>query len=123
MLQEVYDGASKGKIDELMFYLDANGDGSVDISEFVAASRKYPVILRPAYSLQRKMKDITLSNRGWEQVCKRDQKAYEAEKQRGVRTEERRKRDANPYALGVSALLPEASKRPLCDVFFIHFLF
>ena len=106
MLSEVYPFISKNKIEELVFYLDANGDGSVEISEFVAASRKYPKVLQPAYSLQRRMKDASLSNRGWAAVIKRDNAVVNAERQRGLRNEERQKRDANPYALGAELTLP-----------------
>ena len=47
---------------------DADRGGTVDTEEFANAVQSFPALLRPAYTLQRKLRDSTLSLRRWEQI-------------------------------------------------------
>ena len=48
---------------------DADRGGTVDTEEFAIAVKSFPALLRPAYTLQRKLRETTLSLRRWEQIA------------------------------------------------------
>ena len=48
---------------------DADRGGTVDRSEFANAVKSFPALLRPAYKLQRSLRESTLSLRRWEQIA------------------------------------------------------
>jgi len=55
---------------------DADRGGTVDTEEFIEAVKSFPALLRPAYTLQRKFRDSTLSLRRWEQIADSAKKKY-----------------------------------------------
>ena len=50
---------------------DADASGTTDREEFAVAARAYPALLRPAYKLQRVLREGTLSIRRWSQIAER----------------------------------------------------
>ena len=57
--------------EEQIDVFDADGSGTTDREEFTAAARAFPALLRPAYKLQRVLREGTLSIRRWSQIAER----------------------------------------------------
>jgi hypothetical protein len=65
-------GAGGGGVsEEQIDVFDADGSGTTDREEFTAAARAFPALLRPAYKLQRVLREGTLSIRRWSQIAER----------------------------------------------------
>ncbi len=44
---------------------DKNGDGVIDLNEFIELDRRFPMLMFPAFRLQEKMQKLTLGEQQW----------------------------------------------------------
>jgi hypothetical protein len=70
LLKEVNSASEEMITQDDIDKFDADRGGTVDRTEFANAAASYPGLLRPAYKLQRSLRESTLSLRRWEQISK-----------------------------------------------------
>ena len=69
LLKEINSGNTDVITEEDIDRFDADNGGTVDREEFENAAANFPALLRPAYKLQRSLRESTLSLRRWEQIA------------------------------------------------------
>ena len=75
LLSEVNNSSDDTISEEQIDAFDADHSGTTDREEFREAARAYPSLLRPAYKLQKLLRENTLSVRRWIQIAEQAEKA------------------------------------------------
>jgi Ca2+-binding EF-hand superfamily protein len=65
LIDLLHDNMLSGNAKSAMEKFDKNGDGKIDFGEFTTMDQEFPMLLFPAYRLQTKMMDATLSSKWW----------------------------------------------------------
>ena len=60
-----------GNFDNALEMFDQNGDGVIDINEFIELDRRFPMLMFPAFRLQEKMQKITLGEKQWTKIIEK----------------------------------------------------
>ena len=62
-----------GNFGNALDMFDQNGDGVIDLNEFIELDRRFPMLMFPAFRLQEKMQRITLGEKQWTKINERIQ--------------------------------------------------
>lgn len=57
-----------GNFSNALEMFDRNGDGVIDIKEFIELDRRFPMLMFPAFRLQEKMQQLTLGEHQWTKI-------------------------------------------------------
>ncbi len=72
LCSEINATSEEGITEHELDMFDQDRSGTVDREEFAEAARAYPQLLRPAYKLQRSLRESTLSLRRWSQIMEKN---------------------------------------------------
>ncbi len=73
MCQTVNNGRPSfpGNFEQALDMFDENGDGVIDLMEFITLDRRFPMLMFPAFRLQEKMQKMTLGEKQWTKINER----------------------------------------------------
>jgi Ca2+-binding EF-hand superfamily protein len=73
MCKTVHNGSPTfpGNFVNALEMFDQNGDGVIDLNEFIELDKRFPMLMFPAFRLQEKMQRITLGEKQWTKINER----------------------------------------------------